>query len=159
MLLQRQVKWKKKPEKVGKEDISWASSVAHVCHNPDEDTYSCCAIRRKDSYEGTRQVQQTGVMLEGMKAFGCGQIADHVCRSCVIRYNTHGGPFVSIITVTDNKNFLCLENAVWATNYIKKKRKAALKRSCLLCKKEIEQIFREVFFRERGEKFLSALQK
>lgn len=61
--------------------------------------------------------------LEGTKAFRCGQIADHICRSHVIRYNTHGGPFVGITTVTDNKNFLCLENVVWVTNYIKKKKK------------------------------------
>lgn len=51
MLLKHWVKWlEKKPKRVGREDTSWASTVACVCPNPDEDMYSCGAIRRKDSY-------------------------------------------------------------------------------------------------------------
>lgn len=106
-----------------------------------------------------------------MKAFGCGKIADHLCRSHNIRCNSQGGPFVGITTVTSNKNVLCLENVAWATHYVFKKR-TALKRRSILCRKENKkktkkttnkpkkkptkrtpnQILKAVFFVKEGEK-------
>jgi len=62
-----------------------------------------------------------GVRLEGTKAFRCRQIAEYVCRRHVVGCNTNRGPFVSIIVMNGNKNIHCLENVVWATNYLKKK--------------------------------------
>lgn len=69
--------------------------------------------------------------------------------------------FVGITTVTGNKNFLCLENVVWASNYMKKKRSSIEELPPVekKRKKEIELTFKEVFLCERGEKLLSALQK
>lgn len=86
------VKWLgKSPHKGGRQDTAWASTEA------------CAPIQMRTCIHvvplggrtltfiwGISQVLQIGVMLEGRKAFRCGQTADNVCRSRVTRNHICG---------------------------------------------------------------------